>query len=79
MSKKGIFVAQRKCVLDLLTEIGKLGGKVCSAPMLPNFQLTTTSFDIAYSVSNVSQFMSSSTVCHWVALENILCYPKGTP
>ncbi|KAK1378833.1 putative Cysteine-rich RLK (RECEPTOR-like protein kinase) 8 [Heracleum sosnowskyi] len=35
--------------------------------------------DIAYSISVVSQFMSSPTVHHWAALKQILCYLKGTP
>lgn len=39
--KKGIFLSQRKYVLDLLAETGKLGAKPCSAPMTPNLQLTT--------------------------------------
>ena len=38
-SKKGIFLSQRKYVLDLLEEIGKLGAKLCSAPMIPNLHL----------------------------------------
>jgi len=38
-SKKGIFLSQRKYVLDLLTETGKLGMKPCSTPMVPNQQL----------------------------------------
>ncbi|XP_057991842.1 retrovirus-related Pol polyprotein from transposon TNT 1-94 isoform X2 [Hevea brasiliensis] len=102
-SKKGIFLSQRKYVLDLLTETGKLGAKSCSAPMTPTLQLlagdselfedperyrrlvgelnylTVTRFDITYTVSVVSQFMSSSTVAHWEALEQILCYLKGAP
>src|SRR5262249_33271042 len=101
-SKKGIFISQRKYVLDLLIETGKLGAKPCSTPMLPNLQLskdgdlfedpekyrrlvgklnylTVTRPDIAYSVSIVSQFMSSPTVDHWTALEQILCYLKGAP
>ena len=101
-SKKGILLSQRKYVLDLLTETGKLGAKPCSAPMTPNLQLTedgelfddpekyrrlvgklnyltVTRPDIAYSVSVVSQFMSSPTVHHWTALEQILCYLKGAP
>jgi len=101
-SKKGIFLSQRKYVLDLLTETGKLEAKPCSAPMIPNPQLTkdgelfedlekyrrlvgklnyltVTRPDIAYSVNVVSQFMSSSTVHHWAALEQILCYLKGAP
>ena len=39
--KKGIFLSQRKYVLDLLAETGKLGAKPCSTPMTPNLQLTT--------------------------------------
>ena len=41
--------------------------------------LTVTRPDIAYSVSIVSQFMSSPTVKHWEALEQILSYLKGAP
>lgn len=41
--------------------------------------LTVTCPDIAYSVSVVSQFMSSPTVHHWAELEQILCYLKGAP
>ncbi|WRX14787.1 Reverse transcriptase [Theobroma cacao] len=39
MSKKGIFLSQRKYVLDLLEETKKLGAKSCSAPMTLNLQL----------------------------------------
>ncbi|KAL5812189.1 hypothetical protein ACOSQ3_027139 [Xanthoceras sorbifolium] len=101
-SKNGIFLSQRKYVLDLLTETGKLGARPCSAPMTPSMHLTgdgeiiedpekyrrlvgklnyltVTRPDIAYSVSVVSQFMSSPTVHHWAALEQILCYLKGAP
>ncbi|XP_020111081.1 uncharacterized protein LOC109726061 [Ananas comosus] len=39
--------------------------------------LTVTRPDIAYSVSVLSQFMSSPTVIHWEALGQILCYLKG--
>jgi hypothetical protein len=38
--KKGIFLSQRKYILDLLTETGKLGARPCSAPMFTNTQLT---------------------------------------
>ncbi|KAK2970794.1 hypothetical protein RJ640_007090 [Escallonia rubra] len=41
--------------------------------------LTVTRPDIAYAVSNVSQFMSEPTVKHWAALEQIMCYLKGAP
>ena len=39
--------------------------------------LTVIHLDIAYSVSVVSQYMSSPTVDHWVAIEQMLCYLKG--
>ncbi|XP_071916283.1 uncharacterized protein [Coffea arabica] len=37
---KGIFMSQRKYVLDLLFEMEKLGAKPTSTPMIPNLQLT---------------------------------------
>ena len=39
-SKHGIFLSQRKYVLDLLSEIGKLGTKPCSSPMASSIHLT---------------------------------------
>ena len=101
-SKKGIFLSQRKYVLDLLSETGKLGAKPFSTPMAPNSQLTkdgelfedperyrrlvgklnyltVTRLDIAYSVSVISQYMSSPTVDHWKTVEQILGYLKGAP
>ena len=39
-SKQGILLSQRKYVLDILSETGKLGAKPCSTPMVPNVQLT---------------------------------------
>eukprot|EP00257_Ricinus_communis_P026410 XP_025013824.1 uncharacterized protein LOC112535474 [Ricinus communis] len=41
--------------------------------------LTVTRPDIAYSVSVVSHYISSPTVNHWTAVEQILCYLKGAP
>ena len=41
--------------------------------------LTVTRPDIAYSVSVVSRYMSSPTVDHWKAVEQILGYLKGAP
>ena len=35
-SKRGILLSQRKYVLDLLSEIGKLGVKPCSTLVAPN-------------------------------------------
>ena len=39
-SKHGIFLSQRKYVLDLLSETEKLGAKPCSSPMAPGLHLT---------------------------------------
>ena len=39
-SKHGIFLSQRKFVLDLLYEIGRLGVMPCSSPMAQNLHLT---------------------------------------
>ena len=98
-SKHEIFLSQMKYVLDLLFEIGKLGVKLCSSPMVQSVFLTRegetfedleryrrlvwklnyftiTRPDIAYSVSIVSQYMSSQTVNHWAVVEHILCYLK---
>ena len=38
-SKHEILLSQRKYVLDLLSETGKLGDKPCSTPMIPNVQI----------------------------------------
>ena len=98
-SKRGIFLSQRKYVLDLLSETGKLAVKPCHSPMAQSLHLTregklfkdperyrrlvgklnyltVTRLDITYSISVVSLYMSSSTVDHWVAVEQILCYSK---
>ncbi|KAG6531058.1 hypothetical protein ZIOFF_004828 [Zingiber officinale] len=42
-SKKGIYVCQRKCVLDLLKETGKLGSRPASTPIEVNHDLTSSS------------------------------------
>ena len=39
-SKHGIFLSQRKYVLDLLSKTGKLGVKPCSSPMVPGVHFT---------------------------------------
>ena len=98
-SKPRLMLSQRKSVLDILFETGKLGVKPCSTPTAPNVQLTkegelfedlernrrlvekfnyltVTHPDIAYSVSVLSQYMSSSTVNHWATVAHILCYLK---
>ena len=95
-NKHGIFLSQRKYVLDLLSETRKLGVKPCTSPMVLGVHLTkedevfenperyirlvgklnyltVTRPDIAHSVSVVSQYMSSPTIDHWAAIEQILC------
>ena len=39
-SKHGIFISQRKYVLDLLKETGMLGSKACDTPMEQNQKLS---------------------------------------
>ncbi|XP_019051614.1 PREDICTED: uncharacterized protein LOC109114041 [Nelumbo nucifera] len=41
-SKKGIFLSQRKYILDLLHEVGKLGCKPIETPIDPNHKLSAT-------------------------------------
>ena len=41
--------------------------------------LIVTRPDIAYSVSVLSQYMSSPTISHWATVEHILCYLKEAP
>ena len=38
-SKRGIFISQRKYVLDLLKEIGNLSNKASSTPIDPNYRI----------------------------------------
>lgn len=39
-SKKGIFLSQRKYVMDLLSEIGMMRSKLCETPIEPEVKLT---------------------------------------
>lgn len=102
-SKDGIFISQRKYILDLLQETGKLGCRPATTPMEKNWKeklteedpptnreryqrivgkliyLSLTRPDIAYSVSQVSQFMHAPTIRHQNAVDQILRYLKGTP
>ncbi|KAJ9673153.1 hypothetical protein PVL29_026432 [Vitis rotundifolia] len=47
-SKKGMFLSQRKYVLDLLEETGKIEAKPCTSPMIPNVQLMLNDGDSFY-------------------------------
>ena len=42
-SKKGIFISERKYILDLLSEMGLLGCKVVKTPIEPNLKLQPAS------------------------------------
>lgn len=44
-SKKEIFLSQKKYVLDLFIETGKLGAKPINTPMVPNVHLTKNDGD----------------------------------
>ena len=92
-SKHGIFLSQRKYVLDLLSETGKFGVKPCNFLMAPSVHLTKEGETFEdpekyrrlvgklnyHSVSVVSQYMSTPMVVYWAAIEQILCYLKGAP
>ena len=43
-SNQGILLSQRKYVLDLLSETGKLSAKPCSTLMAPNVQFTKENY-----------------------------------
>ncbi|KAJ9697298.1 hypothetical protein PVL29_009198 [Vitis rotundifolia] len=47
-SKKGMFLSQRKYVLDLLEETGKIEAKPCTTSMVPNVQLMLDDGDPFY-------------------------------
>ncbi|KAJ9685291.1 hypothetical protein PVL29_017351 [Vitis rotundifolia] len=49
-SKKGMFLSQRKYVLDLLEETGKTEAKPCTTPMVPNVQLMPDDGDPFYNL-----------------------------
>ena len=59
-SKEGIFVNQRKYVLDLLGEIGMLGCKIAETPMEPNTKLQPAK--IKSIVNKVNLFVSYTTI-----------------
>ncbi|RDX97470.1 putative mitochondrial protein, partial [Mucuna pruriens] len=88
-SKQGIFISQRKYVLDLLEETGKLGCKILRESLIiekSQYQrlvgkliyLSHTRLDIAYVVSVVSQFMHDPRERHLQVVERILQYLKAS-
>ena len=93
-SKQGIFISQRKYVLDLLQETGmlevnqKLGDDTDGAVVDKGryqrlvgklIYLSHTRPDIAFAVSVVSQFMHAPRECHYDAVLRILRYLKLAP
>ncbi|KAK8951274.1 hypothetical protein KSP39_PZI003194 [Platanthera zijinensis] len=80
-SRKGIFLSQRKYVLDLLTEVGLLECKPVDTPIVQNHRLGEYSdqIDIAYAVGVVSQFMHNPSEDHMGAVTRILRYLKSSP
>lgn len=94
----GMYLSQRRYVLELLSKSNMLSAKACSTPMSPCKQLSTsqgaplenptmyrsvlgglqylvnTRHDIAFSVNNLSQFLSKPTVDHWKAVKRLLRY-----
>ncbi|XP_042027229.1 uncharacterized mitochondrial protein AtMg00810-like [Salvia splendens] len=86
-SKKGIFINQRKYILDLLAEIGMIDysgrskadqqGDI-SEVVGKLIYLSHTRPDIAYAVGVVSQSMHAPQEAHWEAVLRIVRYLKGT-
>ncbi|KAL6311416.1 hypothetical protein AAG906_035499 [Vitis piasezkii] len=84
-SRQGIFLSQRKYILDLLAEVGLLGCKPVDIPIRYQWlvgkliYLSHTQPDIAYVVSVVSQFMHCPSEDHMDAVMRILRYLKSSP
>lgn len=86
-SKQGIFISQRKYILDLLTKTGMLDCKAAKTLIIVNHGLQTliiliylshTRPDIAYVVGVIIRFMHLSQTQHMEAVMRILRYLKGT-
>ncbi|KAL6318642.1 hypothetical protein AAG906_000720 [Vitis piasezkii] len=76
-STQGIFLSQRKYVLDLLSKVGLLECKPVDTSIL--IYLSHTRPDIAYAMSVVSQFMHCPSEEHMEAVIRILRYLKSSP
>ncbi|KAG6500538.1 hypothetical protein ZIOFF_040386 [Zingiber officinale] len=81
-SKEGIYVCQRKYVLDLLKETGKLGSRPASTPIEVNHDLTSSSGEDLTSLEKGAYqrlFMYAPKTIHMKAGDRILRYLKSCP
>ncbi|CAL2254340.1 unnamed protein product [Prunus armeniaca] len=77
-SEQGIFLSQRKYILEILIVTGMLASKPADTPMELNNQLGHTRPDIAYAISVVSQFMHAPSEAHMDAVNRIMRYLKSS-
>ncbi|KAL1564211.1 hypothetical protein AAHA92_06584 [Salvia divinorum] len=93
-SKRGIFINQKKYILDLFVEVRMLDCKPADTPIRDDAKLADrgrykrlvgkliylsyTTPDIAYVVGVVSQFMHSPQEEHWQAVLRVVRYLKMT-
>ncbi|GJW96612.1 putative RNA-directed DNA polymerase [Tanacetum coccineum] len=72
----GLVLSQRKYILDILKDSGKLGCKPSSFPIEQGLKLDK---DITYSVNVLSQFVADPRNNHLEAANRVLRYLKATP
>uniref|UniRef100_A0A1J3DVK1 Retrovirus-related Pol polyprotein from transposon TNT 1-94 n=2 Tax=Noccaea caerulescens TaxID=107243 RepID=A0A1J3DVK1_NOCCA len=105
-SEEGLFLSQRKYILDLLRETGTMEAKPAPTPLEDQYKahqqgeneanvpfhdaklyrrivgkliyLTLTRPDLCFAVNQVSQFMQAPLECHWIMVDRILRYIRGT-
>ncbi|KAJ4713234.1 Retrovirus-related Pol polyprotein from transposon TNT 1-94 [Melia azedarach] len=75
-SRKGIFLSQRKYVIDLLKETGMLGCKVVGTPIEVNHKLETLKGGL---VNKENQFMHNPNEEHMKVVLRIIKYLKNSP
>nr|GEX17042.1 putative RNA-directed DNA polymerase [Tanacetum cinerariifolium] len=78
--QEGIFLPQRKYIVDLLAEVGLLYCKPEDTPSVPNLKLGCELDQApANKESVVSQFMKEPKVTHMEIVMHIISYLKGAP
>nr|XP_016444963.1 PREDICTED: uncharacterized mitochondrial protein AtMg00810-like [Nicotiana tabacum] len=82
--QQGIFLNQRKYVLELILEMGLSGANpydVCAYQRLLGklLYVTITRPDISYTVQTLSQFMQEHKQSHWKAAIRAVKYLKNAP